>query len=203
MRRRVRELGTRHPVLEWLFGRFVLTEEVLREWALSEASLPSQYREACHRILQGNGYEQDAECAAIQEEVNLASLSAAGIGLLEHEKPTLLIVDDDQLLLRTTRRVLGAHYRVLTSHDPIDALQVLKERHVDAIVSDYDIPNTEGGLWLLERVGERFPDVARILISSRAVPREISGSHAVERFVHKNASLEELVRNITECLEAQ
>ena len=196
-RRRVRELRAEHPVLEWLFGRFIVTESMLRE--LSAAAGEPHQRE-CERALSGNGYEEDTETSAILEEAQYATISAAGIDLVESEKPRLLLVDDDQLLLRATRRVLQSHYRVLISSNPTEALMILAQEHVDALVSDYEIPSTKGGAWLLAQAKELFPNVARILISSRAVPQEVLANEAVQRFVHKNAGIDELVRQVSDCL---
>ena len=198
-RRRVRELRTEHPILEWLFGRFVVTETALRDWVQHDAACQRE----CDQVLRGNGYEEDAASASLVQlvqEVQAAAFSVASPPLDESEKPSLLLVDDDQLLLRAARRVLRSHYRVLISPSPTDALRVLDEEKVDVLVTDHEIPNTKGGVWLLERAKERFPDVARILISSRAVPQAVQTSEAVDRFVHKNAGIDQLIRTITECL---
>lgn len=135
-RRRVRELRTEHPVLEWLFGRFLVTEGMLRELS---AAAGGEHQRECERALAGNGYELDAETSTILEEAQYATISGAGIDLVESEKPRLLLVDDDQLLLRAARRVLKSHYHVLISSNPMDALQILAQDHVDALVSDYEI----------------------------------------------------------------
>lgn len=198
-RRRVRELRTEHPILEWLFGRFVVTETALHDWVQHDADCQRE----CDQVLRGNGYEEDTASASLVQlvqEVQAAAFSLASPPLDESEKPALLLVDDDQLLLRAARRVLRAQYVVLISPGPTDALRVLDEEKVDVLVTDYEIPNTKGGVWLLEQAKQRFPNVARILISSRAVPQDVTASDAVDRFVHKNAGIDQLIRTITECL---
>lgn len=198
-RRRVRELRTTHPVLEWLFGRFVVTETALRDLA-SASTAHSAHRRDCERVLRGNGYDEDPGSAALIDEAQSAAFGLAGTPLDSKEKPTLLLVDDDQLLLRTTRRVLRGTFHVLISPSPTDALRVLGEQRVDVVVSDREIPNTKGGVWLLEQTRDQFPEVARILISSRAVPQAVIANDAVQRFVHKNAGIDALIRQITEAL---
>ncbi|HEY6723591.1 MAG TPA: response regulator [Polyangiaceae bacterium] len=180
-----------------MFGRFIVNESVLRE--LSAAASDAHKRE-CEQALSGNGYEEDTETSAILEEAQYATISGAGIDLVESEKPKLLLVDDDQLLLRATRRVLKSHYHVLISTNPTEALMILAQEHVDALVSDYEIPSTKGGAWLLAQAKDLFPNVARILISSRPVPQEVLAHDAVQRFVHKNAGIDELVRQVSDCL---
>lgn len=195
-RRRVRELRSAHPVLEWLFGRLLVTELLLRDGLTADEA----HRTQCRRVLRGNGYVEDAEVSAILEEAQYAAISDAGTALIESEKPRLLLVDDDQLLLRATRRALQDRYHVLISSTPTDALRIMEEQPVDVLVSDYEIPTTEGGAWLLEQAERLFPSVARILISGRRVPQAVLGNHAVQCFVHKNAGIDELMRHVTSCL---
>lgn len=178
-------------------GRFIVTESMLRE--LSAAATDAHQR-ACKRALLSNGYEDHTETSAILEEAQFATISAAGIDLADSEKPRLLLVDDDQLLLRATRRVLKNHYYVLISSNPTEALMILARERVDVLVSDYEMPSTQGGAWLLGQAKELFPNVARILISSRPVPPAVLANDAVQRFLHKNAGIEELVRQISHCL---
>jgi len=174
----------------------MVTESTLRDWAQHDAACRCE----CGQVLRGNGYEEDPTSATLIQEAQAAAVSFANLPLDESEKPALLLVDDDQLLLRAARRLLQDHYRVLISPSPMDALRLLAEEHVDVLVTDYEIPNTKGGLWLLEQAKEQFPNVARILISSRTVPHEVRARDAVDRFVHKNAGIERLMSTITECL---
>lgn len=196
-RRRVRDLREEHPVLEWLFGRLLVTENALRDACQRD----TEWQRACARVLWANGYETNPGSSALAQEAASVAFGAAGTALDEHEKPSLLLVDDDQLLLRATRRVLDGRFRVSISPSPTLALHTLKAHSIDVIVADYEIPSTKGGVWLLEQARDRFPNVGRILISSRAVPQEVLDSDAVHQFVHKNAGLEELIRCISECLE--
>ena len=67
------------------------------------------------------------------------------------ELPVVLIVEDNQTMLRYQRRVLGASYHVLTASDGEEALSVLADNDVDIIVSDA-MMEPMGGFELCERV---------------------------------------------------
>lgn len=191
---RDRVLG--QPVLEWLFNRLVVTEDVLRD----SARQGCVDQEECREVLRANGCEGSHASAGLVRGMSVTACDASCIAP-RNQKPAVLLVDDDQLLLRTMKRMLRACYDVSISTNPDDALRVLNEQHIDVIVSDYEIPNTRGGLWLLGEVSEQHPEVVRILISSRAMPHAIAGCEVAHRFVHKSAGIEGLMRHITECLQ--
>lgn len=94
---------------------------MLRE--LSAAASDTHQRNASEQS--GNGCEEDTDTSAILEEAQYATISGAVLDLVDSEKPRLLLVDDDQLLLRATRRVLKCHYHVLTSSNPTEALMII------------------------------------------------------------------------------
>jgi len=122
------------------------------------------------------------------------------VARMTSKRPSVLLVDDDPILLRTTRRALAPSHHVVISLRPADALLVLSHERIDIIVTDHDVPGTPGGVWLLEQAKERFPEVGRILISGRTVPAEVRANEAVQRFVHKRAGLDQLRAHIRECL---
>ena len=71
----------------------------------------------------------------------------------EDEKPTVLIVEDNQEMLQYERRVIGRVYSVLTAANGEQALQVLASHDVDIIVSDA-MMEPIGGFELCRRVKE-------------------------------------------------
>ncbi|MCK6551390.1 response regulator [Myxococcota bacterium] len=84
----------------------------------------------------------------------------------EHQH-TLLVVDDDQLVVTAITRILSREgYRVLSAHDASEALRVLGGQSVDLMISDIDMPGMSG-VELVARVRHLFPDVVRILLSGR------------------------------------
>ncbi len=87
----------------------------------------------------------------------------------------LLVVDDEIRVLRSLTRTLrfkGAE--VLAAGGSREALELLVEHEVDAVITDHHMPRGPSGIWLLENVAHRYPSVRRILFSGRVV------SHAEE-----------------------
>jgi response regulator RpfG family c-di-GMP phosphodiesterase len=86
--------------------------------------------------------------------------------------PTLLVVDDEVRILSALRRSLRREgWRVLTAGTPAEALRLLDEEPIDAVLSDHKMPRMSG-LDVLEAAAQRRPLAARILISGW--PDEIS-----------------------------
>src|SRR4051812_25962294 len=82
----------------------------------------------------------------------------------------LLFVDDEPLireLYASLGTVLGAHHEIRTAADGREALQLIKEKPFDVIVSDLAMPNMDGVQFLSEVV-EQHPESARIIISGFA-----------------------------------
>ena len=87
--------------------------------------------------------------------------------------PTLLLVDDEPHILSTLRRALRREgYRILAATAPADALRLVENEPVDAILSDHKLPGMSG-LELLAAAARRRPAAARLLITGW--PHEIPG----------------------------
>ena len=84
---------------------------------------------------------------------------------MSSDPPTLLLVDDEARILSALRRSLRREgWRVLTAGTPTEALRLLDEEPIDAVLSDHKMPGMSG-LEVLEAAARRRPDAARILIS--------------------------------------
>ena len=84
---------------------------------------------------------------------------------MSRDPPTLLLVDDEARILSSLRRSLRREgWRVLTAGTPAEALRLLDEEPIDAVLSDHKMPGMSG-LEVLEAAARRRPDAARILIS--------------------------------------
>ena len=84
---------------------------------------------------------------------------------MSRDPPTLLLVDDEARILSALRRSLRREgWRVLTAGTPAEALRLLEEEPIDAVLSDHKMPGMSG-LEVLEAAARRRPDAARILIS--------------------------------------
>lgn len=77
----------------------------------------------------------------------------------------ILIVDDEEIVIRSCRRILGDSMYVLDStHDGQDALRKVDETEYDLIVLDIMMPGIDG-LEVLQQVKERHPDVDVIMMT--------------------------------------
>src|SRR5471030_1686753 len=81
----------------------------------------------------------------------------------------VLIVDDDYTILRICELALQAHFPILLARNADDALTILQQKSVHAILSDYLMPG-KNGLWVLDQAKSAQPSKRRALMSSGAVP---------------------------------
>lgn len=80
----------------------------------------------------------------------------------------VLVVDDEPAVLRLVRRSLdGTPFEVILTQRADEALDVLRTRPVDILVSDIDMPGMNG-LELVRLARRDHPDVVRMLITGNA-----------------------------------
>lgn len=78
---------------------------------------------------------------------------------------TLLIVDDEENILRSLNRLFRPQgYRVITAGSGAEGLEILEKTEVDLVISDMRMPEMPGDQFL-EQVAERWPQVMRILLT--------------------------------------
>ncbi|HZY02525.1 MAG TPA: ATP-binding protein [Anaeromyxobacteraceae bacterium] len=93
---------------------------------------------------------------------------------------TLLLVDDDEHVLRALRRVLRrSRCHVLEAPDAARALEILEQEPVQVVVSDYRMPGMSG-VEFLRVVKDRYPRVQRVLLTGQA------DSAAIEEAVNQS-----------------
>lgn len=98
-------------------------------------------------------------------------------------RPTVMLVDDDPMLLRGMERILrAANYDVILCRDGSEALMVLGRNNLDAIVTDVAMPGF-GGVDLLRAVRERDSDVPVVMATGS--PSIHSAAAAVEHGAFK------------------
>src|SRR3954465_8489799 len=93
---------------------------------------------------------------------------------------TVLIVDDDAQMLRLLQAMLGPQQvEVLSSPRPSEALRICGERSIDVLISDFFMPEMDGGK-LAERVWKLHPNAAILLISGeRTEARHVRGGRVL------------------------
>lgn len=88
------------------------------------------------------------------------------LNLGRDEKHTVLIVDDEENNLQLLRRTFRGKYNILTAHNGLEALDVVKEHgnEISLIVSDQKMPQMEGTEFL-KKVRETNPQIVKILLT--------------------------------------
>jgi DNA-binding NtrC family response regulator len=77
----------------------------------------------------------------------------------------ILIVDDEEIIIRSCRRILGdGNYEVDSVQDGLDALRKIDDAHFDVLILDIMMPGMDG-LEVLQRVKETHPDIAVIMVT--------------------------------------
>lgn len=84
-------------------------------------------------------------------------------------QPTLLIVDDEELVTRSLRNLfaLQSDYRIVTHTSPRAALSEAESVPVDMVISDYLMPEMDG-ITFLSRLREIQPQTVRVLLTGYA-----------------------------------
>lgn len=89
---------------------------------------------------------------------------------MEQQKAqTILIVDDEQIITYSLSMhlSLSTGFNILTSNDPVKALEIFKNQEVDLVISDYLMPNMNGIEFLTE-VKKINEDITMILLTGYA-----------------------------------
>jgi len=80
-------------------------------------------------------------------------------------KGRILIVDDEEIVIRSCLRVLGeGDYEVEAARDGAEALKKINDSHYDAIILDIKMPGIDG-MEVLQRVKEAHPDIEIIMVT--------------------------------------
>jgi serine phosphatase RsbU (regulator of sigma subunit) len=82
---------------------------------------------------------------------------------------TVLVVDDEEMVTTTlsTYLELVTDYEILTSQSPLVALEILRSRKVDLIISDFLMPEMDG-LAFLSEAKKLHPEIPAILLTGYA-----------------------------------
>ena len=121
-------------------------------------------------------------------------------------KKVLMFVDDEKAILSSLKRVfISSPYEVLLCNSPEEAIEIIKQRPVDVIVSDYRMPGMTGADFL--RIARDLrPETIRMVLSGYAdaqVVTEMIEKGEIVRFLLKPWENEELKQVIAEGIKHQ
>jgi DNA-binding NtrC family response regulator len=84
------------------------------------------------------------------------------------EKMNMMLVDDEERFLTTTKRLLSKKgYDVLTAESGTEALEKLKTHNIHVVILDVKMPGMDG-ITALKEIKRRFPMVEVIMLTGHA-----------------------------------
>ena len=117
---------------------------------------------------------------------------------------TILVVDDEQNILKSLRReLLDMPYGLLTASSAAMALELMQTHPVSVIISDQRMPGT-CGTELLAIVREKYPDTSRILLTAFSDIQDVIDAinkGGIYKFLHKPWNTHELKQVIADAVD--
>ncbi|HSV49066.1 MAG TPA: response regulator [Candidatus Acidoferrales bacterium] len=98
-------------------------------------------------------------------------------------KPSILIIDDDQSILKTLTRIFERNnYNVAVATKGAEAIEKLNNNHFDVALIDYCLPDMEGTA-LFEPITHSSPKTVKIMLTGRA--NELCGLGGLDALLSK------------------
>lgn len=114
----------------------------------------------------------------------------------------ILLVDDEQNVLKALKRELEDRYEIETFSNPAEALRRCGEVDFDLVISDYQMPEMNG-IEFLKQFGKLQPDASRLILSGQAdsgvLTNAINETH-IYRFIDKPWDRAELAGTLAQAL---
>ncbi|GAB4343329.1 MAG: response regulator [Desulfobulbaceae bacterium] len=119
------------------------------------------------------------------------------------KKPTIVIVDDEESILKELRILLGRTYDVHVFTNPEEAEVFVDNNEVELVISDEMMPEMRGSV-LLGRIHRKHPDICNIVLSGQAekddIVRAVNEGH-IFSFLYKPTERQQLLNVIEKGLE--
>jgi len=127
-----------------------------------------------------------------------------GVREMNDDKHTVLLVDDEEKILNSLKRLLRKEgYQLLTASSGAEGLKTLDENDIHLVISDQRMPQMSGTEFFAI-VKERFPDAIRIILSGYtevdSIAESINKGH-VYKFFLKPWNDQSLKLEINQALE--
>jgi ActR/RegA family two-component response regulator len=118
---------------------------------------------------------------------------------MRHVPAKLLVLDQDENVLRQVGRVFGGYFVVVPVHTPHRAMGLLEgDPHIRVMITE-QVMRAAQGVDLLEAVRARWPEVRRVMLTTYTdLASIVTGLHsgAVQVLVQKPASDDELLKAV-------
>lgn len=109
-------------------------------------------------------------------------------------RPRILLVDEDERVLRAASRAIAEHYDAVLASSGEEALALVAEGSIDALVVDHRLPDVSPALFLDELRRRRAELATRVVfvVRSRDESGALVGAHALEKPIRRGALLHAL-----------
>ena len=122
------------------------------------------------------------------------------------DKPKVLLVDDEESILNSLRRLLRSQpYEVLLATSGAQALEIMAQQPIHLVMSDARMPNMDGAT-LLAQVHQHYPETVRIMLTGYADPSAIIkaiNEGQIHRYISKPWRDEEMLLTLRQSLAYQ
>lgn len=119
------------------------------------------------------------------------------------KKATIVLVDDEQSILKELRFLLGRTYQIYTFVNPEEVEGFVDNNEVDMVISDELMPEMRGSE-LLARIHRKHPDICNVVLSGQAekddIVRAVNEGH-IFSFLYKPVDRQQLLNVIERGLE--
>ena len=117
-------------------------------------------------------------------------------------KKCVLVVDDDGMNLTRTRVILGKEYDVLLANSGIEALAVLRDKKVDMVLLDIDMPEMNG-IETFERMKEFAAGTPVIFLTASGLEDDVRSAIKLGavNYLKKPFQPKELLKRVAQELE--
>ena len=177
-----------------------LQMKVLAEGVDSESQLALLVANQCDRF-QGHFFSGAVAPEAVEAMLREERCIPEKLLARKASKRTLLLVDDEENILTSLRRLLRKDdYHIVTATSGAQGLQRLAENAVDVILSDQRMPGMTG-VEFLRRAKELYPDTVRMSLSGFTDLQSITDAvneGAIYKFLTKPWDDERLRAHISE-----
>lgn len=119
------------------------------------------------------------------------------------KKYNILLVDDEEDNLALLYRTLRGVYNLEKTTSPLHALEILKEKHFELVISDHKMPEMDG-VEFLKHVQVHYPATMRILLTAYSdanILIDAINYAKIYRYVKKPFNPEELQLIVSSALE--
>jgi DNA-binding NtrC family response regulator len=117
----------------------------------------------------------------------------------------LMLVDDEERFLSTTRKVLMKRgYEVFTARSGLEALALLKQYPINIVILDVKMPGMDG-METLKEIKKHFPRVDVMMLTGHATLELARDGieFGAKDFVIKPADIDELIQKAEKLFELQ